>query len=43
MKIRNQASTGTWDSLIQLVQHLLHPLKGMPFPDFNNQYDPTML
>lgn len=43
MKINNRASTWTWFSLIQLIKNFLHPLKGIPFPDFNNQYDATML
>jgi len=27
----------------KVVNKILHPLKGMPVPDFNNQYDSTML
>lgn len=27
----------------KVVDKILHPLKGMPVPDFNNQYDSTML
>jgi len=27
----------------KMVDNILHPLKDMPVPDFNNQYDSTML
>ena len=29
--------------LIKFKDSILHPLKGLPVPNFNNQYDPTML
>jgi hypothetical protein len=28
---------------LKLTDVLLHPLKEIPVPDFNNLYDPTML
>lgn len=28
---------------IKLADNILHPLKDMPVPDFNNQYDSSML
>ena len=29
--------------LIKLVESIFRPLKGIPTPDFNNEYDSTML
>lgn len=29
--------------LVKMADLILHPLKGLPEPDFNNGYDPTML
>ena len=29
--------------LIKLKDSILNPLKGLPVPNFNNQYDSTML
>ena len=28
---------------LKLADIILHPLKGIPMPDFNNQYDEKML
>ena len=27
----------------KMLNNILHPLRDMPVPDFNNQYDSTML
>jgi hypothetical protein len=29
--------------LVKTIDLMLHPLKGLPEPDFNNTYDSTML
>ena len=29
--------------LIKIRDSIIHPLKGIPVPNFNNQYDETML
>lgn len=29
--------------LVKMADLILHPLKDLPEPDFNNNYDPTML
>ena len=29
--------------LLKLADNILHPLKGIPVPEFNDQYDATIL
>jgi len=29
--------------LVKIIDRILHPLKGLPTPDFNNAYDSSML
>ena len=29
--------------LVKIADRILHPLKDLPEPDFNNEYDSTML
>gem|GEM_PF-2495254 len=31
------------ETLKRWAQVIFHPLRGMPMPDFNNQYDSTIL
>lgn len=32
-----------WENLKHWVQNFFYPLNGMPVPDFNNQYDASIL